>query len=387
MSGPTGVVQVSLPADDPRLLAGVALGLVALAVVGYGVLRLVRWLRRPQGVRFLETVSGLDTVDVVMHPNPDPDAMSTAMGVAAIAESAGAEPTLCYPGEIRHQENRAFQTVLDLDLSNVETSADLTGDGVVLVDHNELRGFAGCDSIQPLAVVDHHPGDGTGTAHTDVRTEYGACATIVAEYLEELEATVVSNGESAPEDEFTVGPDLATGLIYGIHADTDRLVKGVTRDDFDACGYLFPGVDEDTLDRIANPQVDAETLEVKARAIDRRDVDPPYAVADVGDVDNVDAIPQSADELVRLEGVTAVVVYGESDGTIHLSGRSRDDRVHMGNALSAVADEIPMAGGGGHARMGGGQIPREHMEGIGPQTGVGKSRLKTRLFEAMRGEL
>jgi hypothetical protein len=37
--------------------------------------------------------------------------------------------------------------------------------------------------------------------------------------------------------------------------------------------------------------------------------------------------------------------------------------------------------------MGGGQVPREHMEGIGPQTGVGKTRLKSRLFEAMRGEL
>jgi hypothetical protein len=37
--------------------------------------------------------------------------------------------------------------------------------------------------------------------------------------------------------------------------------------------------------------------------------------------------------------------------------------------------------------MGGGQIQREHMEGIGPQQGMTKIQLKRRLFEAMRGEL
>jgi nanoRNase/pAp phosphatase (c-di-AMP/oligoRNAs hydrolase) len=384
---PLPATQVRVPTEDPALVAAAVAVAFGVAVAGYGLYRLVSYLRRPQGVRFVEAVDGLDSVDVVMHPNPDPDAMAAAMGLATIAEAEGVSTTLCYPGEIRHQENRAFQTVLDLALDHVETSSDLDGEAVVLVDHNEPRGFAGAESIDPLAVVDHHPGDGEGTAHTDVRTDYGACATIVAEYLADLGATVLAPGEPVPETELALSPELATGLLYGIQADTNRLVNGVSRAEFEACEYLFGGVDEDALDRIANPQVDAETLAVKATAIREREVEPPYAVADVADVDNVDAIPQAADELVRLEGVSSVVVYGEADGTIHLSGRSRDDRVHMGNVLAAAVDEIPMAGAGGHARMGGGQVPREHMEGIGPQTGVGKTRLKSRLFEAMRGEL
>ncbi len=383
----TGVVlQPDLPTGDRAVLA-VAAGAVLAVVLGYLLYRLVRWLGRPQGVRFREAVTGLDSVDVLMHPNPDPDAMSAAMGVAAIADDAGVDATLRYPGEIRHQENRAFRTVLDLDLEHVETVEQLRGDGVVLVDHNEPRGFTGADSVDPVAVVDHHPGEGTGTEHTDVRTDYGACASIVTEYLDDLGAVVLAPGEEPPEGRFVLSPDLSTGLVYGIQSDTDRLTNGVCEADFRACGYLFPGIDEETLDRIANPQVDAETLDVKAEAIANREVDPPYAVSDVGEVGNVDAIPQSADELVRLEGVTAVVVYGEVDGTIHLSGRSRDDRVHMGNALAAAVDGIPTAGAGGHARMGGGQVPREHMEGIGPQSGLTKTRLKGRLFEAMRGEL
>ncbi len=382
-----GVLQPNVPTEDPVVLAVAAVTVLVVTVVVYVLYRLVRWLRRPQGVRFRETVAELDTVDVLMHPNPDPDAMSSAMGVAAIADDAGVDATLWYAGEIRHQENRAFRTVLDLDLNNVETVEELRGDGVVLVDHNEARGFSGADGLDPLAVVDHHPGEGTGLEHTDVRTDYGACASIVAEYLEDLGAVVLASGEEAPDDQFTLSPELSTGLVYGVQSDTDRLTNGICEADFEACGYLFPGIDEKILDRVANPHVDAEVLETKAKAIREREVKPPYAVADVEDVRNVDAIPQSADELVRLEGVTAVVVYGEVDGTIHLSGRSRDDRVHMGNALAAAVEEIPTAGAGGHARMGGGQVPREHMEGIGPQSGLTKTRLKGRLFEAMRGEL
>nr|WP_276278752.1 DHH family phosphoesterase [Halomicroarcula sp. SYNS111] len=131
-------------------------------------------------------------------------------------------------------------------------------------------------------------------------------------------------------------------------------------------------MDGDLLNRIANPQIDAEVLEIKARAITERDVRAPFAVSDVGSVSNSDAIPQAADELETLEGVSAVVVVGETDGTIRLAGRSRDDRVHIGRAIEAVTDDIPMAEGGGHARMGGGKIPVEYMNGLGPSEGISR---------------
>jgi nanoRNase/pAp phosphatase (c-di-AMP/oligoRNAs hydrolase) len=106
----------------------------------------------------------------------------------------------------------------------------------------------------------------------------------------------------------------------------------------------------------------------------------------VGEVSNTDSIPQAADELETLEGVSAVIVIGEKEGTIRIAGRSRDDRVHIGRAIEAVVDDIPMAEGGGHARMGGGKIPVEYMDGIGPGDGVTRPELKDRMFKAMAGE-
>lgn len=373
----------SLVGSRPELVAGVILAtLLSILAVGW----LLRRLRTTPGERFRNLLDDRDAVSVLMHPDPDPDAMGSAVGIAHIAESVDTDVRLCYAGEIRRHENRAFRTVLDLDFERIEDATDLGhGDGdetrdVVLVDHNEPRGFDGAAEVEPNAVVDHHPGEGEGAEFTDVRTEYGACASIVAEYLETLGARP---GDTA-NGRLTLDPGVATALLYGIQADTAYLSRGCTDAEFDCCAYLHPAIDEDTLDRIANPPVDAETLDVKARAIEGRLVRMPFVVSDVGTVSNVDTIPQAADELLRLEGATAVVVFGEKDDTYHISGRSQDDRVHMGHALELALSEMideadPSAGG--HARMGGGQLP---VDALGSE--VDRARLTDRLFTAMNGE-
>jgi nanoRNase/pAp phosphatase (c-di-AMP/oligoRNAs hydrolase) len=366
-------------ATSPTTIAVAATVLTVLLVAGYAI---YVYFGRSPGSRFRSVLADADEVSVLMHPNPDPDAMSSAVAVAFLADTVDTDTTLQYPGQIRHQENRAFRTVLDLELERIESKSDLVGDAVVLVDHNVARGFEGAGAIDPDAVVDHHPGDGAGSDHTDVRPEYGACATIFAEYLEDLDVDVsTSNGE-----EDALPTDVATGMVYGIQSDTNRLTKGCSEHEFEAAGYLYPGIDEDRLDRIANPQVSEEVLVTKARAIQAKEVRGSFAVCDLEDVPNADAIPQAADELTSLEGVTAVVVFGDQDGTIHLSGRSRDDRVHMGDAIRAAIEDIPMADGGGHARMGGAQLSIEHMEGIGPSEGVSRDQLVDRLFDALAGE-
>ena len=368
----------SLLGDRPAVAVGAVLFVVTLVAIGWW---LVARRRRSPATRFRTVLAGHDEIAVLLHPTPDPDAMAAAMGVQALARAVDTDVTVQYPGQIQRQENRAFQTVLEQDFEQIEIGGDLEADSVVLVDHNEPRGFHGSDAIDPVAVIDHHPGGGTGKEFTDVRLEYGACATIIAEYLDEL------GWEHNTDVGSSISDELATGLLYGIQSDTKRLTSGCSPAEFDAAGFLYQGVDEERLDRIANPQVNAEVLEVKARAVTNREVRNAFAVSDVGDIGNIESIPQAAEELLRLEGVTAIVVIGQRDGTLHLSGRSRDDRVHMGETLEAAVEDIPMAEAGGHARMGGGQLSIEHMEGLGPGDGLTVPEFHDRLFEAMTGEL
>ncbi|MDZ5810263.1 DHHA1 domain-containing protein [Halorubrum sp. AD140] len=376
----------TLVRENPDLTVLAAVVAIVAIAAGYLLFR-ARWT---PGVRFRRLLAEQDEIAVLMHPNPDPDAMSAALGVASLASQVGVDATVQYPGQIRHQENRAFRTVLDLELDPIEHVSDLAAESIVLVDHNEPRGFAGADGVLPMAVVDHHPGDGSGEAFTDVRTDYGATASVVAEYFKQNNAAPVPPDKHASEtdSDLTLPTDTATGLLYGILSDTKHLTVGASEPDFAAAAYVYPGVDQDRLDRIANPAVDAEVLEVKARAIAGRRIEGSFAVADVGGVNNVDAIPQAADELIQLEGVSAVVVIGERDGTVHLSGRSRDDRVHMGNAIDSVLSDLHNGSGGGHSRMGGGTIsPTVDPTGEAEPEPVDRDELADALFRAMAGDV
>ena len=383
------VGQSGLPAvitDSPGLLLG---GILTVSLVGAGAWVLFTKLFRSPGERFASVLGKRSTVAIVMHPNPDPDAMASALAAGEIAENAGTEPTLYYSGQIRHHENRAFETVLNTDFECIRSVDEIEEDDVVLVDHNEARGLDGAERVDPIAVVDHHPGGGAGTEFTDVRTEMGACATLFSKYFDTLDWDPVDpdSAQYSADGSAAIPPRISTGLLYGIQSDTKHLTNGCREADFAAAAFLYRGIDQDKLDRIANPDVDAESLDVKADAIIERDVRGPFAISDVGSVSNVDAIPQAADELRRLEGVNAVVVLGDFDDRIKLSGRSKDDRVHMGKVLETAVESVPMADGGGHARMGGGQVPIDHMEGLGPGEGLTRDELRERLFDAMNGEI
>jgi nanoRNase/pAp phosphatase (c-di-AMP/oligoRNAs hydrolase) len=368
--------------SHPELLVALLVSVLVLVGGAY----LLHQFTRPSGARLASLLAEFDAVSVLTHPNPDPDAMAAAMGVASLAEQVDTKATIQFSGQIRHQENRAFRNVLEVDLDCIDRVDDLASRAVVLVDHNQPRGFTGSEEVDPIAVVDHHPGEGRGESFTDVRTEYGACSSVVAEYFQDLDATPVppENHESEVETRYTVPSRVATGLFFGLLTDTNRLTSGVDAADFGASGYLTPGIDENLLDRVANPQVSAEVLEIKATAIRERDVQGPFALSDVGQVSNVDAIPQAADELIRLEGVTAAVVYGVRNGVLYLSGRSRDDRVHMGRAIESALADLPGADGGGHARMGGGQIPVDDGEFVWPAR---RTALVDRLRRALEGDV
>ncbi len=368
--------------DDPLYYA---LGfLVALAVL-YVLYRFVRWLLRPEGVAFRNLLERHDEINVLMHPNPDPDAMAAAMAVESIAEHVDTETVVQYPGRIRRPENRAFRTVLEFDCDRIEAASDIEHtDGIVLVDHNTARGFVDSEEVEPIAVVDHHPGNGTGSEFTDIRERYGATASILTEYLDDLDAAF--DPERGGEDALVVDSELATGLTYGVQSDTKNLTRGCTEIDFDVCAALFPAIDQDLLRRVTTPSVSHDVLRVKAKAIDRVRVEGSFGICNVGDISNVDALSQAVEELMRLEGASAVVLYGTDDGTVHVSARSHDDRLHMGECLRRAVGDIETASAGGHPRMAGGQIPLSGLPTDDSSNAPDFEWFDDRILGAMNGE-
>ncbi|PSP98971.1 RNA-binding protein [Halobacteriales archaeon QS_4_70_19] len=367
---------------DPLLLGG---GIVAILVAA-GVLLFLRIRAvRSGGRRFRAALAAIDEVAILTHPNPDPDALASALAVRELAASVGTEATIYYPGEIRHEENRALVAELDVEATRLRDANGLVSRDVVLVDHNQPRGFAGAGGLDPYAVVDHHPGDGEGRAFTDVRPEYGACASLLAEYLRTL-GWRTEAVEDATDDDPVMPESLATALVYGIRSDTAGFTRGCTDAEFDAAAYCSRRADPDTIQRVSTPPMSAETMDVRARAVLDRVRRGSFVCTHAGQVPSPDAVAQAADDLLRMEGVRAVVVAGTCAGTLHLSGRAAEGSVDIGETLATAIEGIPMADAGGHARMGGGQLSVEHMSGLGPGDGVSVERLFESLFAIMASQ-
>jgi len=282
---------------------------------------------------------------VVMHDNPDPDAIASAVALCTLARRAGVTADPCYYGDISHQENRALVNLLSYDLTNLDPEADPreTYDGFALVDHSRPGVNDQLPADTPVdVVVDHHPPRGPVEASfVDLRSDAGATSTLLTGYLEG----------------FTVEPTaaVATGLLFGIRVDTKDFSREVSVEDFRAAATLVPHVDGDALSRIESPSVSVETLECIGRAIGKRAVHGQVVVSCIGRTGDRDALAQAADTLLDLEGITTTFVYGYTDEMVYGSARARGTDLDLGKVLRDAFGRIGSAGG--HADMAGAQVP------------------------------
>ncbi|WP_417448672.1 DHH family phosphoesterase [Haloplanus litoreus] len=327
--------------------------------------------------RLLNVLRGIDgRLAVVMHDNPDPDAIASALALAVIARSVGIEADACYFGDISHQENRALVNLLDLELRNVE-SVDALDDyaGIALVDHSRPGVNDGLDPDTSVdVVVDHHPPRAPVEArYVDLRSDVGATSTLLTEYLKRLG--------------LDPGREVATALLYGIRIDTREFTREAVEADFEAAAHLYPLVDESILERVESPSMGPEVLSTLAAAIRNRDVRGDVLTTGVGRIRDRDALAQAADKLLDMEDVCVTVVYGFMDETVYVSGRARGTDVDLGEALRDALG--PIGSAGGHADMAGAQIPLGILGAVDEESTDSLSRvvdevIAERIFEILK---
>jgi nanoRNase/pAp phosphatase (c-di-AMP/oligoRNAs hydrolase) len=302
--------------------------------------------------RLHQILKSIQKLGILVHDNPDPDSISSALALSQIAASVDTEASIIYHGEISRQENRAFVNLLHIDLIHVDAIDPRDYDMLALVD----TGTPGANN--PLAsldnvgiIIDHHGAPERNVLYTDIR-DVGATATILTDYLEELDIDIDKR--------------LATALLYGIRIDTQDYKVHVTPADLAATTKLIQLSDRDILNQIEYPTMSMETLDIIGEAIHNKHITSSYLVSSVGFIHNVDALAQAADYLLNLEGVTAVAVFGMNDEKIHISARSKDVRVNIGAIMSQAFSDIGSAGG--HSNAGAAQIPLGIFTGVRDRT-------------------
>lgn len=279
---------------------------------------------------------------IVIHDNPDPDAISSGLALKEISKSMGIEASILYHGRIGHQENKAFVNLLGIDLSKMEEYDPENFDKVALIDCS----IPGVNNMLPQnsyvgIVIDHHPPGETEIKadYIDLRPNFGATATIMTKYLQQLN--------------ITISKTLATALLYGIRTDTQDFKRKTDPADLSAASYLYPLSDHDILEQLERPSMAIETLEVLGEAIRNRQVIGSYLLSNVGNIRDRDTLPQAADYLLSLEGISTTIVFGVTEERIYISGRSNDIRISLGEIMRQAFGEDA----GGHANAAGAQIP------------------------------
>lgn len=292
--------------------------------------------------------AGPGTVAIFTHNDPDPDSMASALAFQAICENEDISSRIYYGGEISHQENIELVKLLEIELDHVgsdeEQEIALQNASKVIMIETAIPGENNVlpTNFVPNIVLDHHPTsrDIVASDLKDIRSNVGALSTILTTYLQQLDVKIDSK--------------LATALLYAIKVDTKSFTRNVSPSDLRAAAFLSPFADENLIKRIESPPMTSDTMDVIGNAIVNREVKDGVLFSAVGYVEERDALPQAAEFLLRQSAVRVVGLCGIRGMNIHISARSNDPEVHLGEVVRKAFGELGSAGG--HATSAGGQI-------------------------------
>ena len=297
--------------------------------------------------RLAEIIDGTERrMMIVTTESPDPDSIASAAALQSIARSRDVDADIIYLGDIGHQENRAFENLLNIDLVDWDDLEDPWHyDTVALVDHQTIEEL----ELEVDVVIDHLEHDSEiEPPFVDIRSDISSTSTIVTKYLQEFDVGV--------------SEEVATALLYGIRAETLDFKRDTSPADLTAAAYLYPFANHDTLEQVESPSMSPETLDVLAEAITNRDVQGSHLVSNAGFVRDREALTQAANHLLNLEGVTTAAVFGIAEETIFLAARSKDIRLNIGAVLQEAYGETGEVGG--HATQASTEIPLGIFTGI-----------------------
>lgn len=330
--------------------------------------------KKHQGVRtVLAALDGAQTILIVSHHNPDPDALVSALGLKRIFQrKLSCEVTLGYSGIIGRSENKALLRYSGGSFVPMDQIDVYAFDAIVMIDTQpESSNHAVPEDVPVHVVLDHHPRKkrkSDRARYSDVRVRYGATATMVYEFFEELN--------------LPIGQKMSTLFYYAIQSETRNLGREVSEMDRLAYMKLFPSVDHHSLSNIEHAKVDAGYFVYFHRALEEAYIYGDVLFTFIGEVKEPDIIAEIADYFLRYEGLTWTVCVGRYEGTLYVSFRTNHRRAKAGDVANAIATGIGVAGG--HGMTAGAQIPIPDGENGNGGTSEKLEQIRARVLKELK---
>lgn len=281
-------------------------------------------------------------VYVQMHNYPDQDALASAMGLQALLNSRGKQATIIYHGIIDKDNTLKMIELLNIKIRPVEELVFKEEDEIIIVDGQ--KGNINMQDVigKEIACIDHHHVQNTEHYRFyDIRSDVGACSSIIASYF--------------IENEIPMTLDIATALIYGLKMDTSQLSRGVSNLDITMFGYLFQKSDYIKIRTFETSSLRITDLASYQQAISDLEVFGNIAVSNIGNDCPEAIIGSVSDFLLTLSEVEFTIIYSYRAGGIKFSLRSTLPSIDASEIIRQAL--FGLGDGGGHSDMAAGFIP------------------------------
>ena len=278
--------------------------------------------------QFLNLFNGSSKVLVVI--NADPDSIASAMAVKRLLWRKVSEVCIAYFNKISRPDNLAMIEYTESGLVLLDDIKKENFDRFVVVDsqpdHNDRFSEFNYD-----AIIDHHPLTCDNATYVDIRSDYGACSTIMTEYIK--------------SKKIKPSAKLAAALMLGIKTDTSDFTRQASLKDIRAFQYLYQFADNNIVIKVERAALTEEDLDFLGSAIKKRKVINNRVFFHAGNITKPDELVVVADFFLTIVKVNWSVISGVYENKLIIVIRNDGLRKGAGNTVKEAFSMYGSAGG------------------------------------------
>jgi nanoRNase/pAp phosphatase (c-di-AMP/oligoRNAs hydrolase) len=289
-----------------------------------------RSLTRARVQQYQRYFSDADRVLIMLHNDPDPDAMASGLALRNVLRRTKATAIIGAIHGVTRPENLRMVNLLDIHVETITPESLREFDRIAMVDV-QPHYFGGLIDRVDL-VIDHHPEQPGYTAvFKDVRADYGSTSTILTEHLRAVDVNISER--------------TATAMLYAIKSDTLFFNRQTNRVDIEAFSYLYPLSDATLIRKMEGSEITLERLEYVLRAHRSGTLIDQVFCGFLGQSSREDFIPSVADFFLQVEDVKWTVIAGIVGDSLVVSVRNLGYSKNAGEFARRFFADIGSAGG------------------------------------------
>jgi nanoRNase/pAp phosphatase (c-di-AMP/oligoRNAs hydrolase) len=303
-----------------------------------------RSLTRARVQQYQRYFADAERVLVLLHNDPDPDAMASGLALRTLLRRRRATCTIGALQPMTRPENLRMARLLDIQVDQVTPAEFEQYERIATVDV-QPHYFPGLHHVD--LVVDHHPEQtGYNAVFRDIRPDYGSTSTILCEHLRAVDLDISER--------------TATAMLYAIKSDTLFFARHTNRQDLEAFTYLYPLADAALIRKMEGAEITLDRLQFVMKAVKDGVLEEQVFASCLGDAPREDYITYTADFFLEVEETRWSVVAGFVGDRAVIAVRNLGYSRNAGEFVRRAFADIGSAGG--HRALAKAVVPIERFE-------------------------